>query len=1014
MSNFLFWKGWSVADKILYAFALIVLLCCTAWFGAAWYLDRDLVIGWEKTGEVQAVPFVLDTFIKNFFSFTTQANSYMVVEKFSATGLNISPALHHLYLVLLLFGSFLLLSAASRMSHVFYFVVLSVLSLQWAAMGLEGLEVFPQYTDRLLPLLVIGVYGIASAIFHFTSFKPALLVQVMAYGAIAAGFGWLIQTQSAVLQPFMQLSSNGYAVPLVLGLFFVLLTAQEYIRVFVFLTTYRTFNPGPGSIRRLMFISALYFANLFYAYFFLSYIIDLDIFFLHPLVLFIIAALLGITGFRQREPQYKGIMDFEPAGALVYAGLGIIAISNIAFAMTNANDPLIEVYEDIVLVSYLGFGAGFLFYVYLNFKELIQDGQPAWKVLYRPLKADYSYVVFIAVVIVGAFLANNSFFTYRQAFAGYFNRLGDLYYFNALEQPAKENYNVATGYDPANHRSYYSLGVMAEEVKEYGAASVFYNKAISKRPSPYAFERLSSLQQRNGNTFDAIFTLQEGLKYFSENGQLQNNVALLFNQAGLADSALVYFEKARGNSDNPGVIQANILAFLTEYRRHTSTDSVYGGLEPEPYIGTLVNELAFMNQNDIKSPQDFQSALVNDSLMNTHQLCYIYNYALNQLPDPGEAVLQELKELVNINGSYDFKPFLQYALANHYYRQGRVGRAIGLLQEVNAMSSSFVPDFVHLLGLWFYEMEEYEKAAGYFAEAVTRGYADDKLNQALALSELPEKAPAIALWQGLQQALEQEQRQVATEMLQLLVPDSLDQQRMAASEFTDAFRFRYLHYNQQRLADQAFKEVYAMLADNLLRVVALSERVMWLATAGEASRAGEFLALMPSNQLNEEAMPFFGQAWLRYANLQQQFDADFLARVEATPFPRTLAGWKPFYLGNYHAARADSATATTCFTEAIALDPYEATFYLRFAEFYQQLKDADRAYQVLLEGTRDNPGNPAILQAYVLASLELGYTSFAEDGMAQLENVLPPAPYQQFKKVYSQKLAQVENLYQDW
>jgi len=990
MGKYFFWRSWRLPERVVYQLGLIAFMAAAVWLSAAYYFGRDAVIDWEKEGEVQTIDFTLSQPSKNLFSFDLQAPTYLVVERFKASGLRLSTSAHQLYLAATVTGTVFLLMAASGMSLTWFFVIIAATSLHWGALGLDQLGVFRHFSNQYFIAITILAYSGLATLFRF-ALKANLLVQALTYSALSASLGFFIQSESAIDAPFMFMAGRAYAIPLVFSVFFIMLTAHEIVRLFFFIATYP--RRAGNTTQRLIIITALYLVGLAYSYFYLSKTVDLGISYLEPFFLLLPAGVLGIWGFGYREPQYKGIMDFAPSGALLYIGLGIVAFAQVALSLTNANDPLTEVFEDVILLSFLGFGAGFLLYLYANFKDLMDAGQPAYKVTYKPLKFDYYYSLFVALIVIGAFLANNNFFMKRQAYAGYFNTLADWYYFVGNDKQAKQHYSVASGYAPSNHRSQYSLGVMAEAVNDYGAASVFYDNAIFKSPSPYAYAKLSDLHLRNRKYFEAIFALKEGLKAFPEEGQLMNNLALLFNKTDMADSVLIYFEQARQYSEQPKVVEANMFALWTKLNLFSQLEEVYDGQAPLPYVGTYANELAFLNK--LRKPGDrvLQRELLQDSLLNTQSLCYLYNFALNELLAPKENFLSEpfLEAFAQSPSNFQFKPFLDFAQANIFWEKGEVGKALRLMESVIAQNSQMEAAFVHYLGVWQYTLGNYSVSAQLFEEAVARGAQEDLFYQALALSELPEsRATARALWERLTGSQADPTRQFARTMLEIL---GTTWQDAANKSWDEADWYRFLHYQGFGGSTQQFITLAEHVENDSWKAQLFAEQIMRLSESGRNEAAGQLLTHMAGSRMMESNVNFFGQAYLFYHYKIGVFKDDFAEKVNSVTLPKSQTGWKPFYLAQFEAGRRQDSIATAYFEKAIAIAPYETEFFIAYSDFYFERDLPSKAYEVLLKGVRQNERSPELLEAYIIACGKLGYDAFAQEALATYSSLVDEATY---------------------
>ncbi|WP_020532040.1 tetratricopeptide repeat protein [Flexithrix dorotheae] len=1016
MNNFIFWRNWQASYKFLYFLSLIILILSTIAYSYYYMLGSEAVIAWVWDGELDIVKTVLDRFSKNFFEFTVEADSYLLIETFKPTGILINYDAHYLYLIVLCIGVNLMLTSISDLRTIWYAIGLALLAILWGTMSFELLRIFKNIHDKFFLILVIGTFSITSFIFHSFIKGVNYLIRFSIYTLITIGFAYIISEFAEIEQPFMHLSTYSIAVPIVISIIFILLNAHEFIRVFVYIATNPGFNQGNQGWRRFLFITLVYLANLIYVYLHLTKNIDLDIYFLSPFVLFIGTTFFGIWGFQQRENQYKDYFDFQPTGAFLYLGMAIVTMASITFAFANDNNPLIEVYEDSIMYSHIGFGISFLLYVFGNFKEIMMAGKPVYKILYIPKTIDFMYNLFIGMLIVGALLFNNNFFTYKQAFAGYFNGLGDLHIALKDNYLGKQYYNLATGFDSRNHRSYYSLGALAMEENNEAAAQIFFEESISKNPSPFAYAQLAEIQLKDKDFLRAIVTLQKGIEKCPDSGELYNNLALLVNDKNmLPDSVLVYFDQSRNLAKYPQIPESNSFSLWTKYDIYSSLDSIYQDWTPQPYIGTKSNELVFLNAFEQKTSQTLDLSYLKDSVLGTPELCYIYNYALNQRKEGDTTVIRKLKEFAKVQENFQFLEFLNFALANIYYYQGKFGNALELMTNIYKSSSRTNAHYANMLGMWLLEMEDYQSAADYFRIAVRRGKEGAKLNYAIALSELPDKAKAIATWQELREEKPGEYGLVATDMLNYLVPDSINSLKLMEASTSDLVKYRYLHYNQSNISNEEFDKIYSQIENNDIRVIIGAERIHTYLDAGDEANAGVYMKKITSEDLNDQIMSHFQLSFLRYVHFQGKTDQEFLEKVENTSFGKPQAGLKSFYKASYFAKQGETEKAGSFFQNAIEEHPFKTEFYLKAANFFKENDQPEKAYELLLKGVENNDLNAGILKAYILTSIEMRYDEFAKIALEeQFKLLVSEEEYQEFLPVYNKKLKEIASQPEDW
>jgi len=1012
MTHYFFWKNWSIGNQFLYILLLITLFALLGLSAYLFEVGNGNVIHWEKQGELEVVDVVIDRFDKHFFEFTQEADAYLLKEKYVASDVQVPLYVYYAYLLLLALGSVVILAALPALTRIAFLVGMGVMILTWATMGFESLRIFFEVYDKLFAMCFILAFSLLAFFFHYIKKNVPIYLRFLAFSILFVIGYYAMMQLTQVVYPVVHLSVYGIAFPIVITVIFVLFNGHEVYRFFLFLTTNKSLNSGRSNAQRYWFISLVYLAHAIYIYFHFAGEIDFDIYYIHPVYLFIVITLLGIWGFKAREVQYEGMFSFNAEGAFLYLGVAIIAVTAMAYPLATANNPLNEVYEDLIIYSQIGFGAGVLLYVYANFKDILPSGQPVYKIYYKPLQFDYLYKLFTVGLLIGSLLLYKDFFPYRQAFAGYFNGLGDLSKLLDDTFSSKQYYNIATGYDARNHRSYYALGQLALQANDDAAATIFLEDALMKKPSPFGYSLLGDIQFRRKEYLKAILTYQEGIERCEENSELYNNLALILNEREmLPDSVLLYFEEGMQRAGNPEVFQSNTFTLWTKYKIFETLDSVYGDQARLPYIGTASNELAFLNAYERTIEVPFNYEYISDTVINTPQLCYVYNYALNAKGAATPTLIELLEKLIKVQENFLFIDYLKFALANCYYYQGKIGAALEQMQDVYFSSSRTNPDFAHFLGGWMLEMGEYEKAADYYHTAYIRGKRGARLNEAVASSELRDKSQAIAIWEELKNGDSADEVAIAKDMLRFLVKDSLSVKMVEKA--SDVVKYRYLHYNQQ-LADVDFEQIWNKIGAPKVKSIVVTERVHFALDQQDETLAGKYMTLAVAGDVSEEVEPLFQQAYLRYVAFQQKFDKDFINKVQEAEYNLANQSDKYFYTALYEASVLNEAAAVKAFEEATTINPIKEAYYLEWADYYNELQKPNEAYEVLLKGVEKNPASVVLIENYVLQALDLRYNSFAESMLEELKLRTSATHYQEFMEVYRAKLTEVEKSFEQW
>ncbi|MDW7692858.1 hypothetical protein R9C00_11005 [Flammeovirgaceae bacterium SG7u.111] len=1010
MNNFFFWKNWPVSYKLLYFFVALVALGGFGYYLWTYELGNENVMGWEKAGELDVVEVVVDSFNKYLFEFQMKGSSYLLTESFVATDVAVNTLSHYLFLGMVMIGAILILVAISDLSYLWFGVGSMTFFLLLAFMNPENLGIFSEWGGSTLLVLMVASYLVPAFIFLQMFKQSTYLLRFVIYLVVTAFWVYYINENTAVTHPFLHLSSYGIVMPMLIAIAFILLVAHENIRAFVVFTTHESVAARKDTTKRFGFLAAVYLLNMIVAMLQITKTFDLGMGYIHPFYIFIASAIIGLWGTQHREVQYKEIMRFSATGAFLYMGALIICLASIFLAFANTNDPLVEVYEDTIMYSHIGFGVAMVIYVMLNFSDMMKDGQPVYKVLFRPMKLDYIYAMFFGVAIVAGLLFNARFFTYKQAFAGYNNSLGDLHLVIGDEFLSKQYYNLALGYAPTNHRSYYSLGNLAEKSEDWGAAEYFYTEAQFKKPAPYEFARLANVYKKDNRYFRALFALREGLDKFPESGELYNNLALYFNKTDIVDSVLIYLMLGREYALQPEVVESNMYAFQAKLGKDAFPDSLFDTESFKPSVATASNKLVYLNKLNERYPDGFElSYLPPDSVLITSELCYIYNLALNDAGLEVEGLLPLLDSLVQIPENEQFSLYLNYARATLNFKKGAFKRAYQQMVEVSEYGGRTNPEFVYDLGLWMLAYDLNEKAADYFRLATNRGKLDALLERGVALSELDDKAEAIEIWQRILAGANEEQKIIAHDILGFISPDSLNSLNLSS----DLDRFRYLHYNQAAVGPQEFDDLFSKVEAANFKVVVASERALYLLGRERVSEADGVLEKIAGLEMDNQTAPYFLEAYLSLGYHKKDFDAAFINLIENGDFAKEKGYLQSFYQGVYRKYKQMSG-AEGLLKKSMEQNPFYPVSYIELSSLYEDNDQPENAYNILVDGLVFNPNSIELQKAYALKCLDMGYMDFAETALVDLQDLMPVAQYQEFEQLYNNKKADIEKSFEDW
>ena len=645
MNSLQFWNNFQKPTRNLYLFSLIILTISLIIFGLAYFKGLENVIHWDVLSELGEVPIILDQFKVGNETLSIPAKTFIVTEQFVASPMAINMLGNYLFLGLFMIGFILILSALSALKRFWYLIFMGSVILLIVTFNV-GL-VF-NLADNYINIGAIVLYIGTSYFFH--AFRPNIdvLKRFLVFFFITILLGISIHYFAKVTTPFLLLSSYRTSGAMLLSIGFIFLISYEIINGFLIISTS---SKGSKQLLNFLIITIIYLINVLLIFLYNNKIIDWNMIYLSPFLLLITSLILGIWGFRQRRNLSVEIMDFEESGAFIYVGLSIITLATGGLAFATGNDPMVEVFEDAVTYSHSAMGVMFLVYIMLNFSSLFRDGLEVYKVVFKPFRYPIWMFRIMALIMIGGLLLFIDFFPTKQFSAASYNALGDYYTTEKDYKFAEIEYKIALSYEPRNHKTNYALASLSLTQGDNETAGVYFRKATAKNPSPFDYEGLSRSLSDGDKFFNAIFVLKEGVQKFPKSGELQNNLAYLYNKSKLPDSTLIYYEMAIKNAKKPEVPVSNLLAFWAINLQEKGIEEVLNKTEDNKYNSFQANKLALKNvakKANLQGEDDrrfgWGGIFSSDSVLNASDFAWIYNQSIYQKSKGKSLPLRRLAE----------------------------------------------------------------------------------------------------------------------------------------------------------------------------------------------------------------------------------------------------------------------------------------------------------------------------------------------------------------------------------
>ncbi|RFS15861.1 M48 family metallopeptidase [Emticicia sp. C21] len=669
-----------------------------ALFGIYWYRGLENVIHWDVLSELDEIPTVTNSFSDGQLEYTINGNAYIVKEHFLASIMQTNTLATYLFLGFFAIGLNLLLAAFSALPRYWFLGGMVALAGVFVTFRLEN--VF-NITNQAAFLGAFAVF--AGLAFYFNNytvkasfierFAGFLLLTIIAIG--------IIQYFSKISHPFLAIASYGLLSAIAFTVLFVLLISHEIVASLVSIVSNAGIR-GKNSLNQFLIVSSIYLLNILLIYLERHKYIDWNILAISPILLFVISTALGVWGFRDVTEESNNF-NFRTIGVWLYLGLALIATATISLAYATGNDPLIDAFQSFIITAHLIMGFAFFLYVVLNFIQAMQKGLPIHRILYRPQFLELSLFRLGALVGIVTLLSLKNFYAYYEASAGYYNTIADYYKASGDLPYAEAFYKEATHNDVRNHKSNYALATLAMEVNDKDNTGAFLKNALEKNPSPYAYAGLSKVLQEKEMFFDALFTMQAGVKSFPDNQQLLTNLAWIYEKTKVTDSTLYYLNRAKENCTNCDLADANLLAFHLKYGKGDSLKNENANAS----TSLLANQSAL--PNDKKAINASEIKLASDSALNVSQFALIYNLttiASVKAPFSGKD-LQKIQQKVANQGFYED---LEFAIASqNYYRENKIE---GLKQLTILANDSTRKKKLYnqVVGMWYLQQGIFDKA----------------------------------------------------------------------------------------------------------------------------------------------------------------------------------------------------------------------------------------------------------------------------------------------------------------
>ncbi|MCC5939056.1 MAG: tetratricopeptide repeat protein [Lunatimonas sp.] len=242
---------------------------------------------------------------------------------------------------------------------------------------------------------------------------------------------------------------------------------------------------------------------------------------------FILAGALGFWETTRKIRQIPQPYTLPLIGKGVYL-IGF-AISSLVWlkADLTVNAPMADFLQHILLYAQLGFGILFFLYLIANFLGIMNTGSAIEKIMYRPPFFPYFHMRMGALLSVVVLAIYSDGIVAVQVGSASTNLSADYYQTIGKKQEAAILYEYSFDRYRNNPKNLNAVAHYYFEERQPTPATQVLMRSFDERPTVNNIVLLTSRLHNASKSSEALFYLQEGLKYFPGNPYLLNNLAIL-------------------------------------------------------------------------------------------------------------------------------------------------------------------------------------------------------------------------------------------------------------------------------------------------------------------------------------------------------------------------------------------------------------------------------------------------------------------------------------------------------
>ncbi len=986
--NLFFWNAWNKPFRAFYLALLSLLALCILFLGVSYFMGESFTIGWEKDVDLEVTGIPTDTETIDFFNYSLETNVYMTKSWINNGTVKLYPVVAYAYFLIITAVFVVMLTIFTFLDLAYFLIGMTAMVAFLVSLNVELLGIFGWQHRGFTILLIILYAGLA---YWMHAFKTELdffkRIQLFAALSILLAIGMACFAQAP--QPFLQLAQSSLLLSFGAALLFLFMIGYENIRAFLYITSVSAQHDGKKSLLHFSIISVLYIGNTFLLWtkgkVFQE---DLGLILIHPLFLFLSAALVGIYGYKKRSVLFSDTLPFKPLGAIFYLCLFIITTVTLGYAYFSANDALHNSIEYLIVFSQLCLSIAFVLYVWINFAAPMVKNIKIYPYLFEAKFTPLFIAQGLGIIGIFSLIALSHYFPYKQAVSAHYIQLGD--YFANTEDTllAKEYYHEAQLWDNLGHRANYTLAQLAEKEDRWDIAYQHYDNCLRRKPSTFAIIGLSGVYQHQKQLFPSFFMLKDGVHLFPQSGELKNNLGLTYHALNIKDSAVFMLQEAYKSV--PSDAATNLLYLILKSGDYSQADSLTQALatfDEMPFENNLMAVHAAIGKNTPSQRFDKALTKANDSILSPQRFTNMYNYSINHMHVNDTVMIHKLNTWIQTEANENYREDLMIAKSmNQYYASNEARSALITFHEL-ALQHPAAYFYPIVLAHWYVNKHRFDLAADYYFKAMNNGFPKAQIMHVLALLESQQYDRANIFLEQWINSPEQDKLTIAK--LANTVASLKNTSDVLAQG--DVVKLRYVRWNITQQTIGARQAVAFSIKSDEIKAQACLSLIEELIGIQQYQAALTLWNNLPKSEATTSATLAWGDAlYLKLLVALQDWE------TLKTESQKINSDQQAYYKGIDALIQKDSTTAAKNFIKALSADPLDETLAAR-AVFFLGERDFMGYYELILAQLLAYPESVKLSEAYMILCINNGMNSFAEGELQRIEPYLSSDRYDFWK-----------------